>query len=97
MWVEIWKMHRMGMRVKNFQLQLNSLSTARPLFASATKSNYTTAIAHYLSIIETYPSLKEQLQYCALLKFHIKTTRILPTNICTLALMKHSRLLESNI
>ena len=53
-WAGIWKMHRMGMRVGNFGLQRNFLSAAAPLYANAAKSNYTTAIAHYLSIIAAH-------------------------------------------
>jgi len=54
----------MGMRIGNFGLQRNSLSAAAPLYASAAKSNYTTAITHYLSIIAAHPKLEERLNYC---------------------------------
>ncbi|GBB93562.1 hypothetical protein RclHR1_21980006 [Rhizophagus clarus] len=67
-WAGIWKAHRMGMRVGNFDLQQNSLSAAGPLYASAAKSNYTTAIAHYLSIIAAHPKLEEKLRYCGAFK-----------------------------
>jgi len=56
------------MRVGNFGLQRDSLSAASPLYASAAKSNYTTAIAHYLSIIAAHPKLEERLQYCSAFK-----------------------------
>ncbi|GBB92691.1 hypothetical protein RclHR1_20420001 [Rhizophagus clarus] len=46
----------------------NSLSAAAPLYASAAKSNYTTAIAHYLSIIAAHPKLEERLNYCGAFK-----------------------------
>src|SRR5436305_14770088 len=58
----------MGMRIGNFGLQRNSLSAAAPLYASAAKSNYTTAIAHYLSIIAVHPRLEEKLRYCSAFK-----------------------------
>uniref|UniRef100_U9UJM6 Uncharacterized protein n=1 Tax=Rhizophagus irregularis (strain DAOM 181602 / DAOM 197198 / MUCL 43194) TaxID=747089 RepID=U9UJM6_RHIID len=38
------------------------------LYASAAKSNYTTAIAHYLSIIAAHPKLEERLNYCGTFK-----------------------------
>ena len=58
----------MGMRIGNFELQLDSLSAAGPLYASAAKSNYTTAIAHFLAIMEVHPQLKERLHYCSAFK-----------------------------
>jgi hypothetical protein len=58
----------MGMHVGNFNLQRNSLSAAAPLYASAAKSNYTTAIAHYLSTIAAHPKLEERLNYCSAFK-----------------------------
>src|SRR3954453_23943286 len=56
------------MRIGNFDLQRNSLSAAGPLYASAAKSNYTTAIGHYLSIIAAHPKLEERLRYCGAFK-----------------------------
>ncbi|POG77403.1 hypothetical protein GLOIN_2v1473966 [Rhizophagus irregularis DAOM 181602=DAOM 197198] len=67
-WAGIWKVHWMGMRIGNFGLQRNSLSAAASLYASAAKSNYTTAIAHYLSIIAAHPKLEERLNYCGTFK-----------------------------
>ena len=62
-WAGIWKAHRIGMRVGNFDLQQNSLLAAAPLYASTAKSNYTTAIAHFLSTIAAHPKLEEKLRY----------------------------------
>ena len=56
------------MRVRNFSLQQNSLSAAASLYASAAKSNYTTAIAYYLSIIAAHLKLEERLDYCSAFK-----------------------------
>jgi hypothetical protein len=67
-WAGIWKAHRMGMRIGNFDLQRNSLSAAGPLYASAAKSNYTTAIAHFLATIAAYPQLEEKLRHCGAFK-----------------------------
>ncbi|GBC07900.1 hypothetical protein RclHR1_07760015 [Rhizophagus clarus] len=44
------------------------LATAGPLFASTAKSNYTTAIVHFLAIIATYSQLKEKLLYISFFK-----------------------------
>ncbi|RHZ58203.1 hypothetical protein Glove_375g84 [Diversispora epigaea] len=75
-WAGIWKAHRTGMRVGNFDLQQNSLFAAGPLFASAAKSNYTTAIAHFLSTITAYPRLEEKLRYCGAFKISNKDRHI---------------------
>ncbi|GBC39514.2 hypothetical protein GLOIN_2v1480545 [Rhizophagus irregularis DAOM 181602=DAOM 197198] len=61
-WAGIWKAHKMGMRIGNFSIQKDSLAAAAPLFASAAKSNYTTAIAHYLSTLAAFPQLEEKLR-----------------------------------
>ncbi|RIA82263.1 hypothetical protein C1645_835640 [Glomus cerebriforme] len=53
------------MRIGNFGLQRDSLSAAGPLYASAAKSNYTTAIAHFLATIAAHPQLEEKLNYCS--------------------------------
>src|SRR5687768_1291381 len=52
------------MRVGNFDIQRDSLSAAGFLYTSAAKSNYTTAIAHYLSTIAAHPKLEEKLRHC---------------------------------
>ncbi|UZO07800.1 uncharacterized protein OCT59_028074 [Rhizophagus irregularis] len=62
-WAGIWKAHKMGMRIGNFSIQKDSLAAAAPLFASAAKSNYTTAIAHYLSTLAAFPQLEEKLRF----------------------------------
>uniref|UniRef100_U9UIB1 Uncharacterized protein n=1 Tax=Rhizophagus irregularis (strain DAOM 181602 / DAOM 197198 / MUCL 43194) TaxID=747089 RepID=U9UIB1_RHIID len=67
-WAGIWKAHRMGMRVGNFGLQRDSLSAAGPLYTSAAKSNYTTAIAHFLATIAAHPQLEEKLNHCSAFK-----------------------------
>ncbi|RHZ69299.1 hypothetical protein Glove_284g69 [Diversispora epigaea] len=58
----------MGIRVGNFKLQKNSLSAVGPLYASAGKFNYTTAIAHFLASIAKYPKFKKKLNYCGAFK-----------------------------
>ncbi|RHZ69685.1 hypothetical protein Glove_280g12 [Diversispora epigaea] len=39
-----------------------------PLYASVAKSNYTTAMAHYLSIIVAHSNLEKKLNYCSAFK-----------------------------
>ena len=63
-WAGIWKAHRIGIRIRNFDLQRNSLSAAEPLYASAAKSNYTTAIIHFLATIVAHFQLEEKLRHC---------------------------------
>ncbi|PKC54899.1 hypothetical protein RhiirA1_403288 [Rhizophagus irregularis] len=62
-WAGIWKVHRIGMRIGNHNLQQDALSAASPLFPSAGKSNYALAIAQHLSTLTKYPRLNEILQY----------------------------------
>ena len=62
-WAGIWKVHRIGMRIGNHNLQRDALSAASPLFPSAGKSNYALAIAQHLSTLTKYPRLNEILQY----------------------------------
>ncbi len=52
------------MHVGNFNLQRDSLFATGPLYTSTAKSNYTTAIAHFLATIKAYLELKERLHYC---------------------------------
>src|SRR6266516_8098268 len=58
----------MEMRIENFKLQWDALSAVGPLYASAAKSNYTTAIAHFLATIAAYPQLEEKLHHCSAYK-----------------------------
>ena len=67
-WAGIWKVYWTGIRIGNFDLQRDSLSAAGPLFASAAKSNYTTAIAHFLATIAAHPQLEEKLRHCGAFK-----------------------------
>ena len=67
-WARIWKAHRMAMCIGNFDIQRDFLSAASPLFANAEKFNYTTAIAHFLSIIASHPKFEEKLRHCSSFK-----------------------------
>ncbi|RIA80715.1 hypothetical protein C1645_838194 [Glomus cerebriforme] len=46
----------------------DSLAATRPLFASAAKSNYTTAIAHFLASLAAHPRLKKKLNHAGSFK-----------------------------
>ncbi|PKC04709.1 hypothetical protein RhiirA5_421879 [Rhizophagus irregularis] len=61
----IWKSHLIGIRTSNYELQRDSLTAFAPLFPAAEKNNYTTSVAHFLSILKKYPNLEKKLQYCA--------------------------------
>src|SRR3954468_7913673 len=51
------------MRIGNHNLQRDALAAASPLFPSASKFNYTTAIAQHLSTLTKYSKLNKILQY----------------------------------
>ena len=46
-------------------MQHDSLTAFAPLFPAAGKNNYTTSVAHFLSILKKYPNLEIKLQHCA--------------------------------
>ena len=79
-WAGIWKAHKMGMRIGNFNIQKDSLAAGVPLFASAAKSNYTTAIAHYLSTLVAHPQLEKTLHYVSSFKILHETNK--ESHIC---------------
>ncbi|PKK57698.1 hypothetical protein RhiirC2_797577, partial [Rhizophagus irregularis] len=55
------------------EIMNNSLSAAGSLYASAAKSNYTTAITHFLTTIAAHPQLEEKLRYCGAFKIPYDT------------------------
>ncbi|RIA85299.1 hypothetical protein C1645_830979 [Glomus cerebriforme] len=61
----MWKSHLIGIRIGNYELQWNSLIAFAPLFPAAGKNNYTTSVAHFLSILKKFSKLEEKLQYYA--------------------------------
>ena len=67
-WASIFKVHRVGIQVGNYQLQKNALACFSGLFASAGKSNYSTSVALFLGLLAQYPKLEEKLQFAALVK-----------------------------
>jgi hypothetical protein len=64
-WFTIWKIHLTGIRCGNYELQRFGLAAFAPLFPAAGKNNYTTSVAHFLSILEKYPQLERKLYHCA--------------------------------
>ncbi len=67
-WASIFKVHRVGIRVGNYQLQKNALASFSGLFTSAGKSNYSTSVAHFLGLLAQYPKLEEKFQFAASVK-----------------------------
>ncbi|RHZ48801.1 hypothetical protein Glove_541g10 [Diversispora epigaea] len=67
-WASIFKAHRVGIRVGNYQLQKNALACFAGLFASAGKSNYSTSVAQYLGILAQYPKLEKKLECVSSIK-----------------------------
>ncbi|GET55152.1 hypothetical protein GLOIN_2v1761305 [Rhizophagus irregularis DAOM 181602=DAOM 197198] len=61
----MWKSHLIGIRIGNYELQHDSLTAFAPLFPAAGKNNYTTSVAHFLSILKKYPNLEKKLKHCA--------------------------------
>ena len=74
-WASIFKAHRVGIRVGNYQLQKNALSCFAGLFASAGKSNYSVSVAQYLGILAQYLKLEEKLKCVASIKIDNKEKR----------------------
>ena len=78
------------MRIDNHDLQRDTLAAAAPLFPSASKSNYATAIVQYLSLLKKFLILNEKLRYFSLFKIS-NSSNILKMkiqNILVLVLMK---------
>ncbi|RHZ70782.1 hypothetical protein Glove_267g22 [Diversispora epigaea] len=61
----MWKSHLIEIRIGNYELQRDSLMAFSPLFPAAGKNNYTTSVAHFLSILKKHPDLEQKLQHCA--------------------------------
>ncbi|RIA95840.1 hypothetical protein C1645_816136 [Glomus cerebriforme] len=60
---------------------LDSLFATGPFYASAAKSNYTMAIAHFLVTIAAHTQLEEKLCYCGAFKIPYDTDND-PENVC---------------
>ncbi|CAB4434457.1 unnamed protein product [Rhizophagus irregularis] len=67
-WAGIFKAHRIGIRVGNYDLQKNALAAFGGLFASAAKTRYASSVCHFLGILEKFPKLEDKLRYAASIK-----------------------------
>jgi hypothetical protein len=56
-WASLWKCHKLGIRMGNWDMQMESLSAFAPLFPVAGKLNYSTSVCHYLALIDKNPQL----------------------------------------
>ncbi|GET58479.1 hypothetical protein GLOIN_2v236328 [Rhizophagus irregularis DAOM 181602=DAOM 197198] len=66
--------------IKTMIISITTFIEASPLFASATKFYYTTAIAHFLSTIATYPNLKKNYDCCSFKVQHLILDYVGPNN-----------------
>ncbi|PKY16092.1 hypothetical protein RhiirB3_381466 [Rhizophagus irregularis] len=64
-WAGIFKAHRIGIRVENYDLQKNALAAFGGLFASAAKTRYASSVCHFIGILEKFPRLEDKLRYAA--------------------------------
>ncbi|RHZ71748.1 hypothetical protein Glove_253g47 [Diversispora epigaea] len=67
-WTSVFKIHRVGIRVGNYQLQKDALTCFCGLFASAGKSNYSVSVSHFLGLLAQFPELEKKLQFAASVK-----------------------------
>ncbi|RHZ80584.1 hypothetical protein Glove_134g30 [Diversispora epigaea] len=67
-WTSVFKIHRVGIRVGNYQLQKDALACFCGLFASAGKSNYSVSVSHFLGLLAQFPELEKKLQFAASVK-----------------------------
>ena len=64
-WAGIFKAHRIGIRVGNYNLQKNALAAFGGLFASAAKTYYASSVCHFIGILEKFLRLEDKLRYAA--------------------------------
>ena len=61
-WAGYLKLHKLGIRMANFDLQLHSLMAFAPLFPVTGKRRYAESVAYFLSDIKSKPYLLQHLQ-----------------------------------
>ena len=66
--ISIFKVHRIEIRVSNYQLQKNALVSFSGLFTLAGKSNYSTSVTLFLGLLTQYLKLEEKLQFVTSVK-----------------------------
>ncbi|RHZ81047.1 hypothetical protein Glove_126g4 [Diversispora epigaea] len=64
-WAGIFKAHRIGIRIGNYDLQKSALAAFSGLFASAGKSHYTSSVCHFFGILTKFPQLEYKLNCVA--------------------------------
>ncbi|RHZ51571.1 hypothetical protein Glove_476g74 [Diversispora epigaea] len=69
-WAGIFKAHRIGIRVGNYNLQKSALAAFSGLFASAGKSRYASSVCHFFNILTKFPQLENKLRCVASIKIN---------------------------
>jgi len=64
-WAGLLKLHKMGIRMANLELQLESLKAFAPLFPITGKSRYAESVTRFLAHVSKNPELKKRLQAAA--------------------------------
>jgi hypothetical protein len=67
-WAGIFKAHRIGIRVGNYDLQKNALAAFSGLFASAAKTRYASSVCHFIGLLAKFPKLEKKLHHAASIK-----------------------------
>lgn len=57
-WTSLWKAHRIGIRVGNYDMQYTILAAFAPLFPVAGKNRYSQSVVHFLSRLAKLPRLQ---------------------------------------
>jgi len=61
-WTGYLKLHKLGIRMANFDLQLHCLMAFAPLFPATGKRRYAASVAYFLSTIKANPDLHQNLR-----------------------------------
>ena len=61
-WTSWLKLHKIGIRMGNFEVQHECLRAFAPLFPVCGKNRYAESVTHFLMTVETNPELKAKLQ-----------------------------------
>ena len=59
------KLHNLGIRMGNFELQMDCLCAFAPLFPSAGKFNYAQSAARFIATVHHNPELQQKMQAAA--------------------------------
>jgi hypothetical protein len=64
-WAGWLKLHKIGIRMGNFELQIECLRAFAPLFPVAGKNNYTASVTRFLATLHDNPELQYYLEHAA--------------------------------